>query len=70
VFLGLHFVLFGFLLFIIVKKRKLWVLENFRWAKGDFRGGFMVFGVFLSFFWVDPVLFGALFDVFCGLPWV
>jgi len=26
----------------------------------------MVFGVFFCF-WVDPVLFQALFDVFCGL---
>ena len=25
---------------------------------------------FSSVFWVDPVLFGALFDVFCGLRWV
>ena len=25
---------------------------------------------FSSVFWVDPVLFGALFDVFCGLIWV
>jgi len=25
---------------------------------------------FSSVFWVDPVLFGALFDVFWGLRWV
>jgi len=25
---------------------------------------------FSSVFWVDPVLFGTLLDVFCGLRWV
>ena len=30
VFWGLRWVLFGFMLVIMVKKRKYWVLENFR----------------------------------------
>ena len=50
VFWGLRWVLVGFLLFTMVKKCKLWVLENIRKVYGDFWGGSMAFGVFFHFF--------------------
>ena len=51
VFWGLRCVLVGFLLVTMVKKCKLWVLENIRKVYGDFWGGSMAFGVFFRF-WV------------------
>jgi len=51
VFSDLRCVLVGFLLFTMVKKCKLWVLENIRKVYGDFWGGSMAFGVFFRF-WV------------------
>jgi len=51
VFWGLRCVLVGFLLVTMVKKCKLWVLENIRKVYGDFWGGSMAFGVFFRI-WV------------------
>jgi len=51
VFWGVRCVLVGFLLVTMVKKCKLWVLENIRKVYGDFWGGSMAFGVFFRF-WV------------------
>ena len=51
VFWGLRCVLVGFLLVTMVKKCKLWVLENIRKVYGDFWGGSMAFGFFFRF-WV------------------
>ena len=37
---------------------------------GRLLGWIYVFWFFLSVFWVHPVLFGAIFDVLCGLRFV
>jgi len=73
VFWGLRSVLVGFLLVTMVKKCKLWVLENIRKVYGDFRDGFMVFG-FSSVFWVWSCSFlGCFWRVLTsplGFRWV
>ena len=63
-FWGLRCVLVGFLLVTMVKKCKLWVLENIRKVYGDFWGGSMAFGVFFHFFGVILVLFGMFLTCF------
>ena len=65
-FLSFRCVLVGFLLVIMVKKCKLWVLENIRKVYGDFWGGSMAFGFFFRF-GGDPVLGSCVFDMFCGV---
>jgi len=66
VFWGLHWVLFGF------PWSSCWKSVNcgFWKTSSRLRGTLGMDSWYLglsSVFWVDPVLFGALFDVFCGL---
>ena len=66
VFLGLHWVSLGF------PWSSCWKSVNcgFRRTSGRLRGTLGMDSCYLGFssvFGVDPVLFGALFDVFCGL---
>jgi len=69
VFWGFHCDLVGFMLVVMVRKCKF----GFWKTSGRFRGTFGVDLWLLGFSFVfggDPVLFVALFDVFCGLHWV
>jgi len=69
VFWGLHRVLVGFLLVIMVKS----VNCLFWRTSGRFRGTFGVDLWLLGFSFVfggDPVLVWGVFDVFCGVRWV